>query len=95
MQKVLNELLLLLEGAPQWLISYGRQKQPHLHGPWLPVELGLSLPAHGILFEGKRRKHTVKLPGTIPLPPINQSHRPVQAKQTEGAFSAFLSFRLS
>ena len=70
-QEKLNKLLLSLEGVPQWLISYGRQKQQHLHGQWLPVELGLSLLAHGILFEGKRRKSTVKLPSTMPRPPTN------------------------
>lgn len=69
MQEKLNKLLLLLEGVPQWLTSYGRQKQQHLHGQWLPVELGLSLLARGILFEGTRRKSTVKLPFAMPLPP--------------------------
>lgn len=71
MPEKLDKLLLLLEGVPRWLISYGRQKQQHLHGQWLPGELGLSLLAHGILFEGKRRKSTVKLPSIMPLPPIN------------------------
>lgn len=63
------KLLLLLEGVPLWLTSYGRRKQQHLHGQWLPVELELSLLAHGILFKGTRRKSTVKLPSTTPLPP--------------------------
>jgi len=71
MQEKLNTLLLLLADVPQWLISCGRRKQQHLRGQWLPVGLGLSLLAHGILFEGKRRKSTVKLPSTMPLPPTN------------------------
>lgn len=79
-----KQLLLLLEGVLQWLISYGRQKQQHLHGQWLPTELGLSLLARGILFEGKRRKSTVMLPSTMPSPPSNNVNR-----------KAIISFKLS
>lgn len=98
-QEKLNELLLLPEGVPQWLISYGRQKQQHLRGQWLPVELGLSLLAHGILFEGKRRKSIVKLPIHSAITTHQQcqhkSYHLIQAKQTGGMFSALLSVRLS
>lgn len=86
-----KQLLLLLEGVPQWLISCGRQKQLHLHGQWLPTELGLSLLARGILFEGKRRKSTVTLPSTVPSPPSNSvnrkaivSFRPSKQKEHSG-----------
>lgn len=97
-QEKLNELLLLPEGVRQWLISYGRQKQQHLRGQWLPVELGLSLLAHGILFEGKRRKSIVKLPIHSAITTHQQrqhkSYHLIQAKHTGGMFSALLSVRL-